>query len=39
MRILIADDDRTTPLLLESALMEWGFEVLTVRDGNELSEA
>ena len=34
MRILIADDDPTTLLLLESALREWEFEVVTVRDGN-----
>ena len=34
MRILIADDDPTTLLLLESALKDWGYEVVSVRDGN-----
>ena len=34
MRILIADDDPTTSLLLESALKEWGYDVMAVRDGN-----
>jgi two-component system, cell cycle response regulator len=34
VRILIADDDPTTLLLLESALKEWGYEVATVREGN-----
>lgn len=34
MRILIADDDPTTLLLLESALKEWGYDVVAVRDGN-----
>lgn len=34
MRILIADDDPTTLLLLESALTDWGYEVVTARDGN-----
>ena len=34
MRILIADDEPTTLLLLGSALKEWGYEVVTVRDGN-----
>ena len=34
MRILIADDDPTTLLLLEIALKEWGYEVVAVRDGS-----
>jgi CheY-like chemotaxis protein len=34
MRILIADDDPTTLLLLESALTDWGYEVVAVRGGN-----
>jgi two-component system, cell cycle response regulator len=34
VRILIADDDPTTLLLLESALKEWGYDLVTVRDGD-----
>jgi two-component system cell cycle response regulator len=34
VRILIADDDPTTLLLLDSALKEWGYEVVAVRDGD-----
>jgi len=34
MRILIADDDATTLLLLERTVVEWGYEVIAVRDGN-----
>ncbi len=35
MRVLIADDDPTALLLLESALEEWGYEVVSARDGTE----
>ena len=35
MRVLIADDDPAALLLLESVLGDWGYEVLTSRDGAE----
>ena len=35
MRVLIADDDPAALLLLESVLGDWGYEVLTARDGAE----
>lgn len=35
MKILVADDDTTTRLLLEDFLAEWGFTVLTAQDGDE----
>ncbi len=38
MRILIADDDPAALLLLESALEDWGYEVVTARDGAEAWE-
>lgn len=38
MRVLIADDDPTALLLLESALVEWGYEVVRAQDGNEAWE-
>ena len=34
MRVLVADDDPTSVLLLESALTEWGYEPVIVRDGD-----
>lgn len=34
MRILIAEDDPTTLRLLETAVKDWGYEVMAVRDGN-----
>ena len=34
MRILIAEDDPTTLLLLERAVKDWGYEAVAVRDGN-----
>jgi two-component system, cell cycle response regulator len=34
VRILIAEDDPMTLLLLEKALKGWGYEVVSVRDGN-----
>ena len=33
MRILIADDDRMSTLMLGRALEHWGFEVVVVHDG------
>jgi diguanylate cyclase (GGDEF)-like protein len=33
VRILIADDDPTTLLLLEATLEDWGYEVVSARDG------
>ena len=33
MRILIADDDRMSTLMLSSTLQQWGFEAVVVHDG------
>ena len=33
MRILIADDDRTSTMLLGRTLQQWGFEVILAHDG------
>jgi DNA-binding response OmpR family regulator len=35
MRILIADDDSTSRLLLKSILKKWGYEVVEAKDGLE----
>ena len=35
MKILIAEDDGTSRLLLETTLKKWGHEVVSTRDGNE----
>jgi sigma-B regulation protein RsbU (phosphoserine phosphatase) len=35
MRALIAEDNSTTRLLLESTLSDWGYEVVATRDGTE----
>ena len=35
MRILIADDDRTSTLMLSATLAQWGYEVVVVHDGGE----
>jgi diguanylate cyclase (GGDEF)-like protein len=35
MRILIAEDDRTSRMILERALTGWGYEVVTAVDGDE----
>ena len=35
MRILIAEDDATSRLLLESLLRKWGYDVVVARDGEE----
>jgi phosphoserine phosphatase RsbU/P len=34
MRILIADDDRMSTMMLSRTLEEWGFEVVVVHDGS-----
>ena len=33
MRILIADDDRMSTMMLSATLEQWGFEVVVVHDG------
>ncbi len=38
MKILAADDDVTSRLLLEAILSKWHYEVLVVKDGNEAWE-
>ena len=35
MRVLIAEDDRTTNCMLEQMLFSWGYEVVSPADGNE----
>ncbi|MBI5531687.1 MAG: diguanylate cyclase [Deltaproteobacteria bacterium] len=35
MRVLIADDEPLSSLILEHALVEWGYEVISARDGDE----
>jgi diguanylate cyclase (GGDEF)-like protein len=39
MKILIADDDRTSRRILQAVLLKWGYEVLSVSDGNEAWQA
>ncbi|WDP90373.1 MAG: response regulator transcription factor [Desulfobacter sp.] len=34
MKILIAEDDMTTLLILEGCFKKWGFDTLSARDGN-----
>lgn len=38
MRILIAEDDPTTRIMLRSVLSKWGYGVVAVRDGEEAWE-
>src|SRR4051812_26861916 len=38
MKILIADDDPVSLLLLESTLADWGYDVAAARDGHEAWE-
>ena len=38
MRILIAEDDATSRLLMERRLQSWGYEVVVARDGQEAWE-
>ena len=35
MRVLLADDDQATRLLLESRLTDWGYEPISAKDGSE----
>ena len=35
MRVLLADDDLTSRLVLQKTLEKWGYEVLAVSDGNQ----
>lgn len=39
MRILVAEDDRTTRKLMEGIMQKWGFEVLVKEDGRKALEA
>lgn len=39
MKILVADDERITRMLLEETLTEWGFEVVSAADGQAAWEA
>ncbi|MCK4619165.1 MAG: response regulator, partial [Desulfobacterales bacterium] len=39
MRILIAEDDITSRVLLKRMLAKWGYEVVVTKDGNEAWEA
>jgi DNA-binding response OmpR family regulator len=38
MKILIAEDNSTSRLILESILVKWNYEVISARDGNEAWE-
>jgi len=38
MKILIAEDDLTSKLILEAMLSTWGYEVIAVSNGNDASE-
>ena len=35
MRVLVAEDDLTSRLVLQKTMTKWGYEVLAVQDGNE----
>lgn len=39
MKILFAEDDLTTRMMLQSVLSKWGYEVVTAADGNEAWDA
>ena len=39
MRILIAEDDATSRMILKSILITWGYEVVETRDGDEAWQA
>jgi CheY-like chemotaxis protein len=39
MKVLIAEDDPTTRLVLERTLAGWGYDVISCRDGGEAVEA
>ena len=38
MKLLLAEDDLTSRLILQTLLTQWGYETLTVEDGNEAWE-
>jgi two-component system, cell cycle response regulator len=38
MRVLVADDDPTSRLVLQRTMVKWGYEVIAVRDGDEAWE-
>ena len=39
MRVLVAEDDRSTRLLLKTTLLRWGYDVSTASNGSEAWEA
>ncbi len=39
MRVLIAEDDLTSRLLLQKVLLAWGYEVMVTKDGDEALRA
>ncbi len=39
VRVLVADDDPTVRVILSAQLQEWGFDVVTVDDGEQALEA
>src|SRR5262245_62072221 len=39
MRVLIAEDDAVSRLLLETTLSHWGYEVVATKDGTEAWDA
>ena len=39
MRVLIAEDDLTSRLLLQKVLLSWGYEVTVTKDGSEALQA
>src|SRR5947207_15718543 len=39
MKVLIAEDDNTSRMLLETTLRKMGYEVISTRNGNEAWEA
>jgi phosphoserine phosphatase RsbU/P len=39
MKILIAEDDRTSRMILKAILTKWGYEVVETQDGNEAWQA
>ena len=38
MKVLVAEDDRSTRLLLETTLLRWGYDVSTASNGNDAWE-
>ena len=39
MKVLVAEDDRSTRLLLETTLLRWGYDVSTASNGNDAWQA